>query len=339
MTQFKYFVGIDIASSTWTASVGVMPWKVVLKPQEFENTEDGFQSWLDWLKKHHVLPDQTVVCMEATGVYGEGLAYFAFAKGYRVAVQPPLEVKRAFKPNMRKTDAVDSLQIAEYAARYADKLSLWQPRNEVLEQIKVLLTTREQFVVQNATHQTSLKTIQRKPVKTPFAEHAHLEMIEFFKQQIRAIDTEIRRLIESDPTFKHMLILLLTVPGVGLLLAAHMILLTQVSLNYKQLNSFLGIAPNEHSSGSSVHGHPTSRHFGPSPIRKLLYLAALSVSTHCQQFRVYFLSKTQAGKPARVVLNNIENKLVKIICAVLRTNLPYNPDYEALQPLRALTAS
>ena len=72
MTQFKYFVGIDIASSTWTASVGVMPWKVVLKPQEFENTEDGFQSWLDWLKKHHVLPDQTVVCMEATGVYGKG---------------------------------------------------------------------------------------------------------------------------------------------------------------------------------------------------------------------------------------------------------------------------
>lgn len=339
MTQFKYFVGIDIVSSTWTASVGVMPWKVVLTPQEFENTEDGFQTWLDWLKKHHILPDQTVVCMEATGVYGEGLAYFAFAKGYRVAVQPPLEVKRAFKPNMRKTDAVDSLQIAEYAARYADKLSLWQPRNEVLEQIKVLLATREQFVVQNAAHQTSLKTIQRKPVKTPFAEHAHLEMIEFFKKQIHAIDTEIRRLIESDPTFKHMLILLLTVPGVGLLLAAHMILLTQVSLNYKQLNSFLGIAPNEHSSGSSVHGHPTSRHFGPSPIRKLLYLAALSVSTHRKQFRVYFLSKTQAGKPARVVLNNIENKLVKIICAVLRTNSPYNPEYQPLQSLRALTAS
>jgi hypothetical protein len=52
MTQFKYFVGIDIASNTFTASVGTMPWKVVLKPQEFENTEDGFQTWLDWLTKH-----------------------------------------------------------------------------------------------------------------------------------------------------------------------------------------------------------------------------------------------------------------------------------------------
>jgi len=342
MTQFKYFVGIDIASSTFTASVGTMPWQVVLKPQEFENTEDGFQAWLDWLTQHQILLHRTVICMEATGVYGEGLAYFAFAKGYQVAVQPPLEVKRAFKPNIRKTDAVDSLQIAEYAGRYADKLTFWQPRNDVLEQIKVLLATREQFVVQNAAHKNSLKAIQRKPVKTPFAEQTHLEMIEFFKKQIHAIDSEIRRLIESDPTFKQMLVLLLSVPGVGLLLAAYMILLTQVSLNYKQLNSFLGIAPNEHSSGSSVHGHPTSRHFGPSAIRKLLYLAALSVSTHRKQFRSYFLSRTQEGKPARVVLNNIENKLVKIICAVLRTNSPYHPDYASVQPLilkNALTAS
>jgi len=333
MTHFKYFVGIDIASSTFTASMGTMPWKVVFKPQVFENAANGFQDWLDWLARHQVLPQQTIVCMEATGVYGEGLAYFAFAKGYRVAVQPPLEVKRAFKPNTRKTDAVDSLQIAEYAGRYADKLSFWQPRNEILEQIKVLLATREQFVAQNTAHKNGLKAIQRKPVKTPFAEQAHLQMIEFFKKQIQAIDTEIRRLIESDPTFKQTLLLLLSVPGVGLLLAAHMILLTQVSFDYKQLNSFLGIAPNEYSSGSSVYGHPTSRHFGPAAIRKLLYLAACSVVAHREQFRTYFLHKTNQGKPSRLVLNNIENKLVKIICAVLRTNLPYNPTHVSVQPL------
>jgi transposase len=333
MTHFKYFIGVDIASSTFTASVGVMPWKVVLKPHEFENTEDGFQACLEWLANHQILPQQTVVCMEATGVYGEGLAYFAYAKGYRVAVQPPLEVKRAFKPNLRKTDAVDSLQIAKYAGRYADKLSLWQPRNEILEHIKVLLATREQFVAQNTAHKNSLRAIQRKTVKTPVAEQVHVQMVDFFKQQIQTIDLEIQRLIESDPTFKQMLLLLLSIPGVGLLLAAHMMVLTQVSLDYKRLNSFLGIAPNEYSSGSSVHGHPTSRHFGPAAIRKLLYLAACSVVAHRDQFRTYFLCKTQQGKPSRLVLNNIENKLVKIICAVLRTNLPYNPTQISVQPL------
>ncbi len=333
MTQFKYFVGVDIASSTFTASVGITPWVVVLKAQEFENTEDGFQAWLEWLANHQILPQQTVVCMEATGVYGEGIAYFAHAKGYQVAVQPPLEVKRAFKPNVRKTDAVDSVQIAEYACRYADKLSFWQPRNEILEQVKVLLATREQFVAQNTAHKNTLKAIQRKLVKTPFAEQAHLQMIDHFKKQIHAIDQEIRRLIDSDPTFKQMLFLLLSVPGVGLLLAAHTILLSQTSLDYKKWNSFLGIAPNEHSSGSSVHGRPTSRHFGPAAMRKLLYLAACSLVAHRDQFRTYFLRKTKEGKPSRLVLNNIENKLIKIICAVLRSNTPFIPAYRSTQPL------
>ena len=333
MTDIKYCVGVDIASSTFMMSVGTEPWKLVLKPQEFDNTEDGYQSLMDYLVAHQLSPKQTVVCMEATGVYGEGLAYFLYAKGYPVAVQPPLEVKRAFKPNGPKTDAVDSIQIAEYACRFADKLAFWKPRSEILEQVKVLLATREQFVVQNTAHKNALQTIQRKSVKTPFAEQAHQQMIEQFKNQIRAIDHEIRRLIDDDPTFKQTLLLLLSIPGVGLTLAAHMLLLTSVSLDHKELASFLGISPNQHFSGSSVYKTPTSRHFGPPAARKLLYLAACSLRTHQQQFRTYFLRKTAQGKSSRLVLNNIANKLIKIICAVLRSQKPYIPNYRSVQPL------
>lgn len=332
MTTIKYFVGIDIACRTFTASVGGRPWKVVLKAYRFENTENGYQAFLDWLASHQILAKQSIVCMEATGVYSEGLAYFLFAKNYRVAVQSPLEVKRTFKPNGPKTDAVDSLQIAEYACRHMDKLSFWRPRNETLEQIKALLATREQFVSQNVAHKNALQAIQRKTVRTPFAEQAHSQMIEQFKKQILAIDHEIRRLIESDPTFKEMLLLLLSVPGVGLLLATHMILLTQLSLNHKELAAYLGIAPHEHSSGASVFRPATSRHFGPAPVRKLLYLASCSVRTHQPQFKLYFVRKTKEGKPAKVVLNNIANKLIKIICAVLLTKTAFIKNYHSVQP-------
>ena len=312
---------------------------MVLKPQTFENTEDGYQAFLEWLASHPVpAKPQSVVCMEVTGVYSEGLAYFLFAKNYRVAVQSPLEVQRTFKPNRPKTDAVDSLQIAEYAYRHLDKLSFWQPGNEILEQIKALLATHEHFVSQNVAHKNALQAIQRKLVRTPFAEQAHSQMIEQFKKQIDAIDREIRRLIESDPTFKEMLLLLLSVPGVGLLLAAHLILLTQLSRQHKQLASHWGISPYEHSSGSSVFGHATSRHFGPAPIRKLLYLASCSVCTDQPQFQSYFVRKTSEGKPAKVVLNNIANKLIKISCAVLLTKTAFIKHYHAVQPL-ALTGS
>lgn len=270
MTENKYCVGVDIASSTFTVAVGAMPWQVILKPQTFENTEDGYQTLVAWFAEHHLAVSETVVCMEATGVYSEGLAYFLYAKGYRVAVQSPLEVKRTFKPYGPKSDAVDSLQIAEYACRHTDKLSFWKPRSEILEQVKALLAVREQFVSQNTAHKNALKAIQRKVVRTLFAEQAYLQLIEQVKKQIKAIDTEVRRLIESDPTFKEMLLLLISIPGVQLLLAAHFILLAQFSLEYKVLASFLGIAPNEHSSGTSVFKHATSRHFGPSAMRKLL---------------------------------------------------------------------
>lgn len=333
MTTIKFSVGVDIASSTFTVSVGEIPWKVVLKAQTFENVEAGYQTLLEWLTEHHLSASETVVCMEATGVYSEGLAYFLYAKGYRVSVPSPLEVKRTFKPYGPKSDAVDSLQIAEYAYRHTDKLLFWKPRNEILEQVKALLAVREQFVSQNTAHKNALQAIQRKVIRTPFAEQAYLQLIEQVKKQIKAIELEIRRLIESDPTFKEMLLLLLSVPGVGLLLAAHFILLAQFSLEYKILASFLGISPNEHSSGTSVFKHATSRHFGPPTIRKLLYLAACSVCTHRPQFGRYLARKTNEGKAPRLVLNNVENKLVRIMCAVLQSKTAFIENYHSVQPL------
>lgn len=48
MTKFQYFVGIDIASATFVACIGASPWKVIAKPKEFDNHEDGYASFLSW---------------------------------------------------------------------------------------------------------------------------------------------------------------------------------------------------------------------------------------------------------------------------------------------------
>ena len=73
------------------------------------------------------------------------------------------------------------------------------------------------------------------------------------------------------------------------------------------------------SSGTSVYHHPTSRHYGPSALRKLLFLASMSVSTHSPQFRLYSLRKAQEGKAKKIILNNIANKLLKVMVAVIRS--------------------
>jgi transposase len=333
MTQFTSFVGIDMASTSFMACAGTMPWKLTIQPVKFANDEDGFLSFLSWLQTHNLKAESTVVSMEATGVYSEGLAYFLYASGYPVAVEPPLNIQRKFPVNASKSDDLDCQYIAEYACRYVDKLSFWQPRAEILEQVKVLLTTRQHFSVQLTGHKNALHALHRKKVSAALAKQVHQNMIAQIAKAIKAIDQEIRHLIDSDPTFKQTLLLLLSVPGIGLQLAAHLLILMQTTLDPRTLAAFIGICPIKHQSGSSVYATPTSRHYGPPALRKLLYLASCSVRTHKKPFQQYFFRKLAEGKHKKLILNNIQNKLLKLACAVVRSQLSYIPNYVSLNPL------
>jgi transposase len=342
MTSFHSFVGVDMASAAFMVCVGTAPWKVTVKPVKFENDEAGFVSFLGWLKEHNLKSESTVVCMEATGVYSEGLAYFLYASGYTVAIEPPLNIQRKFPVNASKTDELDCQYIAEYACRYEDKLAFWKPRAEILEQVKVLLTTRQHCSVQLTGHKNALHAINRKKVSSDLAKQVHRNMIEQISKSIKNIDQEIRRLIDSDPTCKQTLLLLLSVPGIGLQLAAHLLILMQDTLDPRILAAFIGICPIKHESGSSVYATPTSRHYGPSTLRKLLYLAACSVRTHKKPFQQYFFRKVAEGKHKKLILNNIQNKILNIACAVVRSQKPYIPNYVSVSPLvfqKTLTVS
>ena len=336
MKKPKYYVGVDMSSKSFTAAVGKEPWEIVVAAKEFSNDPEGFTELLKWLEHHGVHADNMVLCMESTGVYGERLAYFLSAKQYPIAIEAPLKVKRAFMPQGHKNDRVDSQQIAEYSYRFYDELKFWQPREEILEQIKVLLTTREQFAVQITAHKNALKAVKRKVVVTPLAEELHQKSIQRIRKNLQEIDAEIQRLIDQDPHYGQMIRLLMSVPGVGLLLAANILLIMENTpndpVNPKQLAAYIGICPYEHRSGSSIYKPDSSSHYGPPKVRKLLYLASLSVRTHQQQFKKYFLRKVAEGKPKKLVLNNIANKLVKIMCAVVKTQTPYIPDYRSIHP-------
>ena len=338
MPTTQYFVGLDVAAETFMAAIGTTPWKLLVHATPFDNSPAGFQAVCQWLREHHCTPEETALCMEATGVYGEALAYHLVAQTYRVAIEPPLKVKRAFKPSGPKTDAVDSEQIAEYACRYSDELLFWQPPTELVAQRQVLLATREQLVQQATAHQNTLNALHRKPQRIAFAEQVHAQVLVELKTRIKAVEQEIQRVIDEHPTAQRLLGQLLTIPGVGLLLAAHVLVPTAggtYAFPAPKLTAHLGIAPYPHQSGTSVYARPRSRHYGPRVPRKLLHLAARSVVTHNEHFRTYYERKVAAGKPKKLVLNKVANKLVRIICAILETQMAYDPDYRSRQPALA----
>lgn len=82
-----------------------------------------------------------------------------------LSVEPPLKVKRAFDPSGHKTDPVDSRQIAESAYRYSDDLRFGQPKDEIIEKIRHLLTAREQFTKQSVALQNDMGAYKRHVVQ------------------------------------------------------------------------------------------------------------------------------------------------------------------------------
>ena len=222
----KYTVGIDVSSEHFAVTIMDSSYAVIASYDDFLNTHDGFTEFSDWLFKQDVSPDNAVVCMEATGVYGEELCYFLASKDFPVAVEQSLKIKRSQKESGHKTDAIDSRNIAEYAHRYFDKLTFWQPNAKIVEHIKTLLTTREQLVKQCTAHKNALHALSRKHFRTPLAENTLTELIDDLKNRISIIDKEIKKLIDQDSSLKTMMALLVTIPGVGYILALNMLRIT-----------------------------------------------------------------------------------------------------------------
>ena len=160
MNKRQFHIGIDIADKTFYASIFSTPKRPHIS-KEFANSMDGFQQFIAWLEQQNVLPGNSIICMEATGVYCDNICYYVSSQKYLLVLEAPHKVKKAFT-HLNKNDRVDSQQIAEYAYRFNDKLTLWEPKNHILEQIQVLLTTREQLLKQRSSNENAIKAAKTK---------------------------------------------------------------------------------------------------------------------------------------------------------------------------------
>lgn len=335
MERFKHYVGIDIGEAHNTVSIFSRPGEPLVATADFENRPEGFEAFESWLLKHGVDKQQAIICMEATGVYGEALCYWLVSKGYRVAVDPPLKIKRAFYPKGHKNDRVDSKQIAEYAYRFQDQLYFWQPKGQLVEQMATLLGTREQLVEQKTASLNALTALKKKVIKNEVAQKVYQETIETLTRHIEELEQELSKLIDQDQQYRIWVTWLDTAPGVGILLAANLLVITDgftKHLEYTVLAAMIGICPYQFRSGSSVWKPDQSAGLGPARLRKLLHLAARSVKTHNAAFIKYFARKEAEGKPKKLILNNIANKLLRLLCAMLREQKPYIKNHISVNP-------
>ncbi len=336
MSKIKNYVGIDIAAETFAASIYQSPESSIITKENISNSTIGFELLINWLKQHKSSSKNSIICMEATGVYSEAMVYYLIAKGFSVAVEPPLKVKRAFDTTGHKTDAVDSKQIAEYAYRFKDELRFWEPKKEIVEKIKQLLVAREQFVKQRVSTLNELHAYKKHIVQVPLIIDTLEASLDQTNNNIAVIEKELNKCIKKDRDILKRTNILKSISGFGTLLSANIIVMTddfnQIA-DHKTLAAFIGIAPFKHCSGSSIRKKDRSRKIGPPRARKLLRLAAQSVVAHDKTFRKYYLRKLEEGKAKSLALNNVANKLLKIAYAMVKNNTNYIKNYKSVHPM------
>ncbi len=193
MSVPTHYVGLDLdlKGKQLTACIGTRPWKLLAGPNSFADSLAGFQQLVAWLQHQHCTTKATVLCMQATGALGEPLAYYLALRGYRVAVEPSIRIKRAFSAGDANGHDIGCREIAEYAVRHSRLLHTWQPSETILRQVQVLLTDGRSKTRPSA---------KRSGAQPSGLRRASGGLVLLRGERTRAVDVELRRLLMPQPT-------------------------------------------------------------------------------------------------------------------------------------------
>lgn len=330
--ETKLFLGCDISQDTFNYCLrnhsGILTEGVVV------NNQKAIKGWLNQLKKDLRWNIKEILfCIEHTGVYGSILLRELNLQNLIVCMENALNIKLSLGLQRGKNDRVDAQRIAEYAMRFTDRLNRWKPKREVLIRLQILIRLRERLVKSKADISRFNKDAMRFLTKqqSQLIVKGTKKPIEVLKDQIKNLDQDIVKLIQQDENLSRLCDLILSVDGVGIVTCSAILVKTNEFLDIKESKKFActaGIAPFDHSSGKSVRGKNKVNHNAHKDLKKLLHLGAVSVISRKGELQDYYNRKVAEGKNKMLVLNNVRNKLVSRIYAVVRDGVIYQKNYQ-----------
>lgn len=102
---------------------------------------------------------------------------------------------------------------------------------------------------------------------------------------------------------------------------------TKFDMNSRKIACYYGIAPFERRSGSSVYQKPQVSQFANRMIKSLLSQAALAAIKADVNICCYYQHLIERGKHPMLVHNNIKNKMLHTLVAMVRNKQKYNPEH------------
>jgi len=333
MEKLIHFIGIDVSKLTIDVAIIINNDIGRIIQLVFTNDSKGFKEFKNRLNKEKIPFPETVFCMEHTGYYSKQLSRFIIARHGNLWMEMSLKIIRSLGVQRGKNDKLDAKRIALFAQRNQQDFVPYNPPRLIVENLKTFLMLREKLInskIALVVPVNELTCVDKAAGK--IALKAISKALQGIKKNINTLDAKIDELIASDKELAEKFKLVSSVPGVARITFCYLVYFTNEFKNYteaKQLACYCGVVPFEYTSGSSVKGKPKVHNMANKKMKKLLHTAALCAVTHYPEFKQYYERKIKEGKPKMLILNNVRNKIVLRIAAVIKNNQPYKTNIAA----------
>ena len=262
----KFIVGIDVSKLVLDAVLILTHEKDNVHHIQVSNDSKGLSDLLKWLKKFKEFDlSSTIFCMEHTGLYNYQLLTFLTHHECRIWLENPVQIKKSLGIQRGKNDKIDAKRIAMFALKNLDQAKLWQPARDEINKIKHLTALRERLVESKKRLMVPIDEFKQCGDKAMarMLEKSMSHAIKGIEKDIEQTEKKIKEVIDSDDHLKKLFTLVNSVVGVGFVSAVNLLIYTNEFTMFDDSRSFAcycGIAPFEHSSGSSVRGRTRVSH-------------------------------------------------------------------------------
>jgi len=319
----KVSIGIDVSMDT--LDVAIYDGKS-FKVGRYENSEAGFVAIEKELIRYN--SSDTLISMEATGIYHLKTAVYFNERDYAVSVINPLIIKRYAEMKMlrAKTDSVDARTIAEYG--YNERPCYFIRKEGQKERIIQLLRQIDALHRMQSENRNRLHALEKVPDADETALSIYREIAIILKAKERRAEQKIDEILNESygDDYKR----LIEIPGVGKRLSSLIIGFFGRFENFdnaKQVSSFIGLNPSPRQSGVSLNGRGIISKKGNRYMRKIFYMASLSASKYNEACRELYERLIMKGKNKRIALVAVANKLARQIFAIMKYDRNYEQNY------------
>lgn len=325
----KFIVGIDVSKLVLDAVLIIKDENENGQHIQVSNDPKGLSELIKWLKLFNDFDlSRSIFCMEHTGLYNYNLLSFLTQQECQIWLENPVQIKKSLGIQRGKNDKIDAKRIAEFALRNLDKAKLWKPMREVVTRIKHLTALRERLVESKKRLMVPVEEFMQCGDKTVarMLEKSMSHAIKGIEKDIELTESQIKEVIDTDSELKRLFRLMNSVVGIGFVSAVNILIYTnefKLFNDSRKFACYCGIAPFEHSSGTSIRGKTRVSHMANKKMKTLLHLASLTAVRFDTELKVYYERKILEGKNKMSILNAVRNKLVQRIFAVVNRNYDY----------------